>query len=293
MQLAMLLSCLSLTLPRTEATIVGVKSRGADSPNYIGPARLFSFNEDGSGLTDLAEIRVPYITGGINVNGMAWSPTYGILAYQWSGSSQLIQISTNGLNFNISGGILTAQPVGSALSSVRIMGATFDVQDRLWTVDDTLTLRQINPTNGAVISTIAISGLVSPTSAVGDLAVRADGTMFLSDYAGKYYTLNAVTGVASLQYNEFSGPDYGFNMGLAFSAANPNPNYVYALEGNGPDDLQRYNTTNWSAGYIVLASDILAPDSASWSQDLAGLIPEPTSLGLAAISGLLLLRRRT
>jgi PEP-CTERM motif len=288
---SLLLIWLSVVLPRTEAVIVGVKSRGADSPNYIGPARLFTFNEDGSGVTDLAEIQVPYIVGGINVNGMAWSSTYGILAYQWSGSSQLIQISTNGANFNISGGILTAQPVGLALSGVRIMGATFDLQDRLWVVDDTLTLRQINPTNGAVIgSPVSITG-TSASSAVGDLAVRQDGTMFLTVYSGNYYTLNPATGVATLQFTEFSAsPDYRFNMGMAFSAANSSTNQLYVLEGNGPDDLLLYNTSTW--GLTVLDSDILAPDSLSWSQDLAGLVPEPTSIVLAGLGGLLILIRR-
>jgi len=289
---ALIFGCSSLALPRAEAVIVGVKSRGADSPNYIGPARLFSFNEDGSGLTDLAEIRVSGFTGGINVNGMAWSSIYGIFAYRWNGSSQLIQLSTNGPNFDISGGILTATPIGAALSGIRVMGATFDLNERLWVVDDTRTLYQINPTNGAIIgSGVPITG-TSASSAVGDLAVRHDGTMFLSVYQGNYYTLNPTTGAATLKFTETSvSPDYRFNMGMAFSGYSSNSNNLYALEGNGPDDLLKYDANTFAL--TVLASDILAPDSLSWSQDLAGLVlPEPTSTALIALGGLLFLRRR-
>ena len=200
---------MDLTGSTTESVLWGVKGLGLGSTT-IAPFELVSVNIDGSGWTAVG----PVTLGGsqIAVNGLAMDAS-GVL-YGFQSTSGQISFSLTDANYRlitINPATAEATVVGPTLSGRTITGAAFDNDGRLlvWDLFQREVL-EIDPTTGAVASTLVASPLLDTAPNVYDLAVGQDGTIYTvgaSDTSGigAIHELNLAPATVTLTDGEAVG----------------------------------------------------------------------------------------
>jgi|GEM_PF-1256493 len=255
-----------LSTAPASAEVYGIKSK---DPTSSPPTHLFKFEEDGSGLTDLGPVTV----GGsdVDLDGLAYSPVHGLLAYHMlAGSSQLISLTTSPP---------VGTPIGSPLAGREIRGALFDFDDRLLVIDcanDELV--EIDPATGAEIGMaipLTEDGAPHDLRDISDIALRGDGTFYIASYAGstngQIYELDRSTGRMVLSHS--LGSDY--LAGITFSSDSMGNDQLISYDVKSDDDLYFLETDN-SFSKTMLYSNFL-PQFNAGRGDLAALI-EPAPL---------------
>ena len=277
---------------RADATIFGVKTCGSDPlcGNVISapPARLFSFQEDGSLFTDIGTVQLNGQS--IDVDGLAVSQTYGLLGFEIQASgSQLVSINPT---------TAVATTVGPVLTSREIRGAVIDRTGVLWVLDSAAdAVLQIDPLTGAEVGTptsLTSSGVQVDLASGTDIAIRHDGAFIISN-GNEILSVDIGTGELTLLLTETAlepGPTSAnpFYAGLAFTSPSVSHD-LYAYDVNHFDDVYAYDS---GLNRTALYQDILSSFNAGRG-DLASIaVPEPTAMLLISTTlvGLLTWRRR-
>lgn len=288
---ALLLSVVAvLASAPAHATVFGVKSLAASSDGSEAPARLFSFEEDGSSFSDLGTITIG--GGAVDADALAISQNHGLLAFQ---------VGINGEGdgsrlISLGGGAAAASVVGGILTGRDIRGAAFDLNDRLWVVDAASDeLLQIDPSTGGLIG--GPMGLTIGGSAANlgfnsiDIAVRGDGSMMVvNNKTG--YDLDVLTGALTQVFDHstalypelFSGGGKSY-AGATFSQSGP-AGGLFLYEINGQDDIYRVDAPSFLT-HTTVYPNILSSFNAGRG-DLASLmpvnaVPVPGALALIGI----------
>jgi hypothetical protein len=254
-----------LAAPTTAfATVYGLES--TEGSGSAAPTQLFSFEENGSGVTVIADVMV----GGedIDADALAQSPAHGLRAYRLIGtSSQLISInSTTG----------AATHIGAALANREMRAAAFDALGRLWVVDATNNvLLRIDPATGAVVGSAVplMLGMSAFTITAdgSDIAFAANGTAVLVD-SNSVYSLNTATGAVALLFQDSAlQTDLSpvFHVGAAF-VAGVGGGKLFVFDVNGTDDVFFYQ--NLSTPRVLYDEDFSSSFNAGRG-DLASLPP--------------------
>jgi len=189
----------------------------------------------------------------VKIDALAYSPQYGLLAfqmdgdlYQYTGSnSRLVRVNPQTAQVSV---------IGDWLSGRTIVGAAFDASDRLWAVDTQQDqLLRIDPNSGAILQSIPITlgGNRLDLNAPGatDIAFDIYGNAYICDtilqspQGTKFYRLDMATGAATLLHtDQVEVPRYGGGLaepsvvGMAFSRAAP-PDRLFVAENNNCDDI--------------------------------------------------------
>lgn len=235
-----------------QATVFGLKSCGSDSiscgttiiPGSLPPTRLFSFQENGSLLTDLGTVKLGAVDS--DVDALALSPTHGLLAFALE-KSGATTIGSTLIRINSTTAAATA--VGPLLGGRDLRGAVFDQADTLWVLDAASNqVLQINATTGSIVGTplgLTLSSAPFDLSDAADIAVRSDGSFYVVDLA-TIFRLDIASGELTLVYRDLSveGTEGGMPFGAALSGAtfssNAPQDVLFAYEINGLDDINRY-----------------------------------------------------
>jgi len=304
-----LTGCLLLALSgAANATIFGIKSCGSASPNEcfrgevlgggsMPPANLYSFESDGSGFQDLGAITVN--NNEVDADGLAMKSDFVLFAFELeesistSGSTTTSTVTSSRL-ITLGTGSSNATVVGSVTLDREIRGPVFDGNDNLWAIDAMNDqLLQVSTSTGAEVGSaidLMLSGSSFDLSTASDIAIRADGTVVLSD-ADTFYNLDLGTGELT---SSFSNSGTG-NAGLAFNPESSNQ--LFAYEVNGFDDIYTYDTSLVSPTGSVEISNIINSYNAGRG-DLASRtifsVPEPASAALMGLglAGLGFARRK-
>jgi len=274
------------------ATIFGVKTCGSDpqcgSVPSGAPAELFSFQEDGSLFMDLGTVQLSGQS--IDVDGLAHSPTHGLMGFELqSDGSRLIAINPT---------TAEATAIGPLLSSRDIRGAVFDTTGVLWALDAAAdVVVQVDPLTGTLLGTptsLAFGGTPFNLTNGSDIAVRHDGTFFVSD-SSRIFTLDVGSGGLTLLHTETAvepGTMPGANpfyAGLAFATSSGSSN-LFAYEVNGFDDLYTYDN---NFNRALFSGNILSSFNAGRGDLASAAVPEPASIMLLSTSLAVLLAWRT
>jgi len=264
----LLIAGLSLLLAAAPASaeVYGLKSK---DPQSEPPTHLFTFHENGSGITDHGPVKV----GGddTNLDGLAYSLGHGLLAFNIVGfDSQLLSISVSPP---------TGTPIGTPLVGREIRGAVFDFDDRLWVIDcENDELLEIDPGTGLEIGTaipLIENGMPYDLMDIADIALRGDGTFYISSYEGsgigQILELDRATGTVVFRHD--LGSDY--LAGMTFSKDALGQDHLFSYDVRSDDDLYYLEVDNDFA-LTMLHKDIL-PQFYAGGGDLAALI-EPAPL---------------
>jgi hypothetical protein len=241
---------LALSAAQSRAgTVYGLKSP-VPPPGVVGgswePVHLFSFETKTSSFTDYGVVRRS-IPGRdtYDYDGLAYSNSKGLFAFQLNKatngavtSSELVRLSPTNSSFAVT--------VSTVPLPRNIRGACFDASDRLWALDNLNgELLEIDPNTGGIIGTpLKImannTGGVLGVSTVSDIAVRHDGTFFIT-HNDNIYRLPS----SGIVVRHFTDTGEGL-AGLAFDS-NAKSNALFAYEANFADDIFRYaDTTTFS-----------------------------------------------
>lgn len=231
------------------------------------PAKLFSFDVNGSNFRDLGTMT---INGELlDADGLAVSEKYGLLGFVIdSTGSYLISIDPN---------TATAFSLGSHLLGREIRGAVFDLDDNLWAIDSASTsLLMLNPSNGSVLKSIALKKDGQPFSMYDpgtDIAIDDEGKFYLTAYSGQangaiIYTLNPSTGVLT----QVAADPWQYLNGITFASADTT-NHLFAYEGNYEDEIFSYDV-NSNYNRTVLFPNII-PEFNAGGGDLAAIVRKP------------------
>ena len=234
-------------------------------------AHLFSFESDGTNFIDLGPITLNEVEEvEIDVDGLAQSPTYGLLGFQLDhDATGAVSRSTL---LSIDPVTAVASPIGTALPR-EIRGATFDATDQLWVIDALgAEVLQIDPATGAEVPGTAVSptffgtpGIVSDSS---DLAQHPDGTFYITS-ASDIYTLDILTGDLTLVTAQ---PDQSL-AGMAFTPGAEEHLFTYDIFFE--DDLFRFDLNMSGIPRTTLLADIIDTFAAGRG-DLAAPLPTCT-----------------
>lgn len=303
---ALLLAALAFATP-THATVFGLKSCGSSPPLCGGvpsapPTELYSFTEDGSAFTSIGSVTLG--TAPIDVDALAISPVHGLLGFRLTATgSTLVRINPT---------TAAATAIGSEIAGGNFRGAVFDLGDTLRVLDKTTSqVLTIDPLTGAIVGTpvaLTLGGSPFALSDVTDIAVRADGTFYLTSHftttGTDLYTLDAGTGALTLVFTDGALQDALLPAvsGIAFSGAASNPAHLFAYEVNGFDDIFRYDADGGAGSRTLLYPNIV-PSFNAGRGDLAALplratdVPEPATLlllglGLAGLAARAVSARR-
>jgi hypothetical protein len=258
----------SFSVGNYDDLVFGVKSKAADPFASMPPSRLFSFHADGSRLEDHGDILLAGTL--IDVDGLARSPLYGLLAFKLDheGSPPTGSQVIGSTLISIAPDSATASTVGPTLDR-NIRGAAFDLTDRLWVLDaKNDSLLRANPTTGEAVTgsevTLTVNGARFDVNDGTDVAFAPDGSLYLtSQYT--VYQLDYLTGQLQFVYTD---PNYW----LA-GAVIDGEGQLIAYEVNGDDDLLRYNLFLGATSRTWLFSQVL-PTFNAGRGDLAAF---PTS----------------
>ncbi len=270
------------------ATVFGLKSCGSRSPGFCGdviiggggslpPTRLFSLAADGSGFMDLGTVTLGGVA--IDADGLAMRSDGALFAFELTetitGTSDVDSDVTASRLISLGTGNPAASAIGDGFAR-DIRGAVFDAADRLWVIDalNDEVLR-VDVTTGAEVSG-TIKALSSPISTASDIAIRADGTVVLSDQ-DNFFTLDLATGVLTSLFTQ-PGDVYA---GLAFDPASSTSLIAYDVAFG--EDLFSFDTALDSPPRTDVRLDIL-PSFNAGRGDLASMtVPEPATLVLLGL----------
>jgi len=281
------------------AVIWGIRSTAPSGSRPSGPpVELFRINEDGTGYADHGDIWNTSV--GVDrytdFDGLAFSPAYGLVAFEYFGSGTGSRLST----VNPAGDgthAVTATKVDDYLFDREVRGAVFDRDDRLWVLDARHDeILRVNPLDGTMEAGsnvgLTLGGSPFDVDNAADLAVRQDGSFFVTSVDGgvaKVYGLNETTGALTLLH---ANTAWLGEVGATFSALG-GVNDLFALDVQSNEDLVRYDLSGpvtrtglytlpatMNAGRGDLAAEMLFPET---------VIPEPSSLAIFGLGGLTLL----
>jgi hypothetical protein len=254
---------------------------------------LFSINEDGTGYVDHGDV----FNTSENVNrytdfdGLAYLPAYGLVAFEYFGSGTGSRLSTVNPDGDGTHDV-TATKVDDYLFDREIRGAVFDRQQRLWALD---------ARHEEILRVDLLDGSMKPGSNVGltlggspydvsdaaDLAVREDGSFFLTSVDGgvaKVYSLDETTGALTLLH---ANTAWLGEVGATFSRS-AGANDLFALDVQSDEDFVRYDLS----GSVTRTALFTLPATMNAGRgDLAAeiVIPEPSTLAIFGLGGLTLL----
>jgi hypothetical protein len=256
----------ALAAPGTAFAIVYGLESNEGGGGSAAPTQLFSFEENGSTVTVIADVMVG--ADDILADALAQSPIHGLRAYRLIGAnSQLISINpTTG----------AAAHIGSALANRTMRAAAFDALGRLWVIDAANNvLLRIDPVTGAVLgSPVPLLLGIDPfaiTSAGSDIAFAANGSGVLVD-SNSVYSLNVANGAVALLFQDTAAQmDLSpvFHVGAAF-VAGVGGGKLFVFDVNGTDDVYFYQSLSTPR---VLYDEDFSPAFNSGRGDLASLPP--------------------
>jgi hypothetical protein len=256
-------------------TIYGIKSKsvgGGGTGEYVTPATLYAFADDGSSFTEIA----PITNAGtqIRADGLAYSSTLGLWCFELASTSTSILHKIDPANATVIGG-------GTIFNNRQIFGAAFDRHGRLWAIDQTDDeLLQIDISAGTIIQQIPLTldgASFGLNSASGDICFDAMGRAYLVHYTG-LYQLNVHTGVLTELYLDTT-PYSKFLVGAAIPANRPETliGFDATQTAIDNDDLFIYNLANL-AQPTYLFKEILNSYNAGRG-DLAADVPADLVVG--------------
>lgn len=266
--IAVLVVC--ICVPSLSAqTIYGLKSRSNNtggSGEYLTPATLFRFDDDGSQFYAISPVTKD--AAQIRADGLAYSSTLGLWCFELTSTS----VSTL---YQLDPATASVISPGIVLAGRQIFGAAFDRRDRLWAIDETDDeLLTIDIASGTVTRHISLTLDARPfdfNSASGDICFNAMGKAFIVDYDA-IYELNVRTGVLTELYtNTTTNPK--FLVGAAVPNDSPDTLITFDVTKTSVDndDIFVYNLKTFSdPDYIFKA---ILTDFNAGRGDLAAAVP--------------------
>ncbi len=266
---ALLMGLMTLGVLATTSFIGHAQIWGIKGPDgsYNVPRiwKLFWFREDGSGIFFVGDIQ--HGGGPAKVDGLAYAPTHGLLAFEMDGSlyeytgpnSRLVRIDPQTAQVTV---------IGNWLTGRSIVGAAFDASENLWAIDSRQDeLLRIDPNTGQVLQSVPITvqgNRVDLNQATLDIAFDITGQAYINDYIAqppygtRFYLLDLNTGAATLVHTD-QNPVPGSEIwgtvgpgivGMAFSRAAP-PDRLFVEECNHYDEIAYYDiNSSWNRVYI-------------------------------------------
>jgi len=212
------LAALMLMFPKVAGALVyGVKSNASAVGGSIPPTHFFSFQENGSGLTDHGALKLA--DQDLNVDALAYSPVYGLRGYDLRTDPS--HVVTGSRLVSIDPDTLAVTALSDFQDNRNMRGAVF-INNDFWVLDAAISqLLKVNPLDGAVL---AIRNLSVTLSDCCDLAVHRSGAVYLVNYDYEtvttyIYTVDLATGQATLKHMQ-GGSDNAY-VGAAFSMSAP------------------------------------------------------------------------
>lgn len=266
------------------ADVWGIKSNASSGGLSNAPAWLYRFAENGSSFVDIGAIHV----GGaqVDADALAMASPSDIYAFEIGiAGSRLLRLDPL---------TAAATPVGDYHVGRDIRGAVMIGQAQVLAVDVAANqLLRVDAASGTIVAAPVNVDLDLEDGV--DIAFRPQtGQYYLSRYetGAAFYTVDIATGATALQFLDTAGDVWTtvpFTPGIAFSLDAPG-NRLFAYEANGSDDIYFYSLGGANPRTLLWGSILGAFNSGRG--DLATAIPEPGTLGLAAVAALALRRRR-
>jgi hypothetical protein len=263
-------------------TIYGIKSRSNNTGGpgeYLTPATLFSFQDDGTALTSIGPVTKNAVQ--IRADALAFSQTQGLWFFEptTTTSSTLYQLDP-ATAVVISDGIV--------FPNTHIFRAAFDRHGRLWAADHTSkSLLAINIVTGQILRSVPLtlngSSYSGLTAEGADLCFNTLGQAFLVDYSG-IYTLNTHTGALTELYQDTT-PYTKFLVGAAIPASRPDTLFAFEVSKTSidNDDIFVYDLNNLAQPNYVFNS--IRDSFNAGRGDLATHIPADLSICTELTSG--------
>ena len=266
---------LAVLFPLTvSASIYGLKSKAQGGGAFSGPpTRLYAFDELVSQFVDRGVVKIDGIA--IDADGLALSETHGLLCFELNGSgSRLVSIDPS---------TAIASPIGSVLPGREIRGATFDLSNSLWVVDEAGDeLLRIDPGTGMEIGSaisLFLNGTVFDVRNASDLCIRENGELILA--TGPFVMLvDSGSGALTELFLDL-GPENGREgiraafAGAAFSQR-ANASHLFVYEVNIQDDIYIYDVDGGFSRTLIYGNIISSFNSGGG--DLASSIVRQTGL---------------
>lgn len=266
---------LLLTNSASADFVYGIKSTALGAASTF-PARLFRFDENGTGFTDLGVIRLGSTSGAeIDVDALGISQNRQLYAYQVTTSGSRL-VSINATN-------AVATTIGSQLNGRDMRGGFIDGLNVFWAIDSAMNqLLSINTATGAIVSAVALK-VGSTNYNVGnaiDLAQLGDGSVYLTD-SNQFFRLNLSTGNLTHVHTDTGGSVAYPGLAASVSSASQQ---LFGYDVNGTDDIFKFGLPGFSRSPVF--PNIMGSFN-SGRGDLASVtVPEPMTLA-AGVVGLL------
>jgi hypothetical protein len=262
--------------PGAEAVIYGLKTKAKDPQPSEPPTILFSFEEDGSNLTNISYVKLD--GKDLDADGLAYDNVYGygLLAFELQTNAGGAVEASRLIKLDPASGAVTVQ--GTALAGRNIRGAVF-VRDQLWVLDTASNeLLRVNPLTGEVMVQKSLQGTTLAAGVPCDLALRRDGSVYLVNL-DTFFSLDLATGQTTLF---FTPPGSYAYPGLAFSMK-ATTNTLFGYEVNGRDEINTLDADNHYA-LSVLIDDVFNGLYNAGRGDLASAMqPISNSAGISLL----------
>ncbi|MEN6307417.1 MAG: laminin B domain-containing protein [Anaerohalosphaeraceae bacterium] len=253
MRTLLYLGLLSFSALLCADTIYGLKSRSNNTGGpgeYLTPATLFSFEDNGSAFTSIGIITKN--AAQIRADAIAYSQTQGLWFFEptTTTSSTLYQLDPT---------TATVISNGVVFPNTHIFTAAFDRHGRLWAADSaSKSLLTIDIAAGQILRSVPLT--LNSSSYTGLIAEGADlcfdalGQAFLIDYSG-IYSLNTYTGALTELYQDTT-PYAKFLVGAAIPASRPDSLFAFEVSKTSidNDDIFVYNLNSLAQPNYVLNS---------------------------------------
>jgi len=277
-----------LSTAAAHAEVWGVKSH---DPLSGPPSTLFHFDESGGGFTAVGTITI----GGsaVDVDGLAMDANgalYGLQVAAAGANSRLLAINTSSA---------AATVIGPDLTGRNIRGAVFTSGGEFLALDAAMDqVVRIDPTTGLVVGAgtgLTLAGSPYALPDYTDIAQAPDRSFLIGGAGGNVFcSLDVATGQLSLVHTDnVTQPDGWVPTfaGLAFSTDAADPETLFTYDVARDDDIWTYQT---DAAYArsALYLDIIPGYNAGRGDLATTPVPEPATLSLLALGGLVVWKRR-